>query len=47
MKFKTIRWKWIESLEPTSVVNLVTRQMLSDKDLYAQVTLRMHSKQVN
>lgn len=46
LKFKTIRWKWIESLEEPVVKHLVTREMLVKTDLYAQITVRIHSKQV-
>jgi len=44
-KFKTVRWKWVEALEPTQVVHVVTREMLSKSNIYAQITVRMHSKQ--
>lgn len=43
-KFKTIRWKWIESLEPPAVVHLTTTQGISQADEFAQVTVRFHSK---
>lgn len=46
MKFKTIRWKWIESLEQPVVQHVVTREMLSKSDIFAQVTVRLHSRQV-
>jgi large subunit ribosomal protein L45 len=46
MKFKTLRWKWVESLEEPVVKHIVTREMLNASTLYAQVTVRFHSKQV-
>lgn len=46
MKFKTVRWKWLESLEEPIVKHIVTREMLNASTLYAQVTVRLHSKQV-
>lgn len=46
MKFKTIRWKWIESLEEPSVKHVITREMLNASTLYGQVTVRLHSKQL-
>lgn len=46
MKFKTVRWKWLESLEEPVVKHIVTREMLNAATLYAQVTVRLHSKQV-
>ncbi len=47
MKFKTIRWKWVEPIEAPKVVHLVTREMLKKSNIYAQITVRIHSKQVN
>lgn len=46
MKFKTVRWKWLESLEEPVVKHIVTREMLNASTLYAQVTVRLHSKQL-
>lgn len=46
MKFKTIRWKWIESLEQPVVQHIVTREMITKEEIFAQVTVRIHSKQV-
>ncbi len=46
LKFKTVRWTWVESLEESTVVNMHTREMLAKDDLFAQVTVRFHSKQV-
>lgn len=46
MRLKTIRWKWIESLEAPTVIHMITQEMLSKSELFAQVTVRIHSKQV-
>ena len=46
MRFKTIRWKWIESLEPPTVLHMVTQELITKAELFAQVTVRIHSKQV-
>lgn len=46
MKYKTIRWKWIEGIEEPKVVNIVTREMMSKSNIFAQVTVRFHSKQI-
>lgn len=46
MRFKTIRWKWIESIEEPVVLHMVTQEMITKSELFAQVTVRMHSKQV-
>ncbi|KAG7232465.1 hypothetical protein INR49_008829, partial [Caranx melampygus] len=44
-RFKTIRWSFIESLEPPKVVHARCPDMVSKGNLYGQVTVRMHSKQ--
>lgn len=45
MKYKTIKWQFIEPLEQTEVVHVITREMLSATDLFAQVTVRFHTRQ--
>lgn len=45
MKFKTLRWEWIETLEPPKVTHIITREMLSKSNIYGQITVRLHSKQ--
>ncbi|XP_059187874.1 39S ribosomal protein L45, mitochondrial [Centropristis striata] len=44
-RYKTIRWKFIESLEPPRVVHARCPDMVTKGNLYGQVTVRMHSKQ--
>uniref|UniRef100_A0A8C4NSS9 Large ribosomal subunit protein mL45 n=1 Tax=Dicentrarchus labrax TaxID=13489 RepID=A0A8C4NSS9_DICLA len=44
-RFKTIRWRFVESLEPPKVVHARCPDMVSKGNLYGQVTVRMHSKQ--
>ncbi|XP_034445942.1 39S ribosomal protein L45, mitochondrial [Hippoglossus hippoglossus] len=44
-RFKTIHWRFIESLEPPRVVHARCPDMVSKGNLYGQVTVRMHSKQ--
>ncbi|KAF0036859.1 hypothetical protein F2P81_009733 [Scophthalmus maximus] len=44
-RFKTIHWSFVESLEPPRVVHARCPDMVSKGNLYAQVTVRMHSKQ--
>ncbi|OWF35874.1 39S ribosomal protein L45, mitochondrial-like [Mizuhopecten yessoensis] len=46
LEFKTFRWKFVESIEPPRVVHLRTSKMLSQDNLYAQVTVRCHTKQI-
>lgn len=47
MKFKTMKWKWVETLEEPSVKHVITREMLNASTLYGQITVRLHSKQVS
>ncbi|XP_035516817.1 39S ribosomal protein L45, mitochondrial [Morone saxatilis] len=44
-RLKTIRWRFVESLEPPKVVHARCPDMVSKGNLYGQVTVRMHSKQ--
>ncbi|XP_015252181.1 PREDICTED: 39S ribosomal protein L45, mitochondrial [Cyprinodon variegatus] len=44
-RYKTIRWKFVESLEPPRVVHARCPDMVTKGNLYGQVTVRMHSKQ--
>ncbi|KAM4595431.1 large ribosomal subunit protein mL45 [Fundulus diaphanus] len=44
-RYKTIRWKFIESLEAPRVVHARCPDMVTKGNLYGQVTVRMHSKQ--
>ncbi|XP_030277389.1 large ribosomal subunit protein mL45 [Sparus aurata] len=44
-RYKTISWRFIESLEPPKVVHARCPDMVSKGNLYGQVTVRMHSKQ--
>ncbi|XP_043911288.1 39S ribosomal protein L45, mitochondrial [Protopterus annectens] len=45
-RYKTIHWKFVESLEPTRVVHARSSDMVNKGNIYGQVTVRMHSKQV-
>uniref|UniRef100_A0A3Q3KJQ9 Large ribosomal subunit protein mL45 n=2 Tax=Mastacembelus armatus TaxID=205130 RepID=A0A3Q3KJQ9_9TELE len=44
-RYKTIRWNFVESLEPPRVVHARCPDMVTKGNLYGQVTVRMHSKQ--
>ncbi|XP_034043837.1 39S ribosomal protein L45, mitochondrial [Thalassophryne amazonica] len=44
-RYKTIRWTFVESLEPPQVVHARCPDILSKDNLYGQVTVRMHSRQ--
>ena len=45
LRYKTLRWKWIEDIEPSYVVAIKSGGILKGMTM-AQVTVRMHSKQV-
>ncbi|XP_043108733.1 39S ribosomal protein L45, mitochondrial [Puntigrus tetrazona] len=44
-RYKTLRWHFVESLEPPRVVHARCPEMISKGNLYGQVTLRLHSRQ--
>ena len=43
---KTLRWEFIKSLEPPRVVHVRTMDIIKKSNLFAQVTVRMHTQQV-
>ena len=43
---KTLRWEFIESIEPPKVVQIRAQNMVSKENYFAQVTVRMHTRQV-
>ncbi|XP_055762448.1 39S ribosomal protein L45, mitochondrial-like [Salvelinus fontinalis] len=44
-RYKTLRWHFVESLEPPKVVHARCPDMVSKGNMYGQVTVRMHSRQ--
>ncbi|NWX18108.1 RM45 protein, partial [Aegotheles bennettii] len=44
-RYKTIRWSFLESLEPPRVVHIRCESMVNRSNLYGQVTVRMHTRQ--
>jgi len=44
LRYKTLRWKWIEEIEPSYVVAIKSGEIIKGMTM-AQVTVRMHSKQ--
>ncbi|XP_061445669.1 large ribosomal subunit protein mL45 [Rhineura floridana] len=44
-RYKSIRWSFLESLEPPRVVQVRCPDMVSKGNLYGQVTVRMHTRQ--
>lgn len=45
LRYKTLRWNWVEEIEPSYVVAIKSGEILKGMTM-AQVTVRMHSKQV-
>ncbi|NWV73840.1 RM45 protein, partial [Dasyornis broadbenti] len=45
-RYKTIRWSFVESLEPPRVVHVRCDSIMNRGNLYGQVTVRMHSRQI-
>ncbi|NWI21897.1 RM45 protein, partial [Crypturellus soui] len=45
-RYKTIRWSFLESLEPPRVVHIRCHSMVNEGNTYGQVTVRMHTRQV-
>lgn len=46
VKYKTIRWKFLKSLEPPRVVHARCTDVVSKDNIFAQVTVRFHTQQV-
>uniref|UniRef100_A0A8D0F1N7 Large ribosomal subunit protein mL45 n=1 Tax=Strix occidentalis caurina TaxID=311401 RepID=A0A8D0F1N7_STROC len=44
-RYKTIRWSFLESLEPPRVVHVRCDSIVNRGNLYGQVTVRMHTRQ--
>ncbi|XP_054635620.1 39S ribosomal protein L45, mitochondrial [Dunckerocampus dactyliophorus] len=45
-RYKTLRWRFVESLEAPRVVHARCPDMVTKGNLYGQVTVRMHSRQI-
>ncbi|NXX64276.1 RM45 protein, partial [Scopus umbretta] len=45
-RYKTIRWSFVESLEPPRVVHVRCSSIVNRGNLYGQVTVRMHTRQM-
>ncbi|CAL1536748.1 unnamed protein product [Lymnaea stagnalis] len=43
---KTMHWSIVETVEPTKVVHIRTEEMIAAENLFAQITIRMHTKQI-
>ena len=44
---KTMQWEFVESIEPPQIVQIRVQPMLSKDNHYSQLTVRMHTRQVN
>eukprot|EP00096_Caligus_rogercresseyi_P002322 TRINITY_DN1441_c0_g1_i1.p1 TRINITY_DN1441_c0_g1~~TRINITY_DN1441_c0_g1_i1.p1 ORF type:complete len:354 (-),score=91.84 TRINITY_DN1441_c0_g1_i1:169-1230(-) len=42
---KTLRWEFIKSLEPPTIVHLRTQDVLQKQNTFAQITVRFHTQQ--
>uniref|UniRef100_A0A0K2TNN8 Large ribosomal subunit protein mL45 n=1 Tax=Lepeophtheirus salmonis TaxID=72036 RepID=A0A0K2TNN8_LEPSM len=42
---KTLRWEFIKSLEPPTIVHIRTQDLLQKQNKFAQVTVRFHTQQ--
>ncbi|XP_026645624.1 39S ribosomal protein L45, mitochondrial [Microtus ochrogaster] len=45
LKYKTVRWSFVESLEPAQVVHVRSSGMVNQSNMYGQVTVRLHTRQ--
>ncbi|XP_077020721.1 large ribosomal subunit protein mL45 isoform X1 [Tamandua tetradactyla] len=45
IKYKTVRWCFVESLEPPQVVQVRCSSLVNQGNMYGQVTVRMHTRQ--
>uniref|UniRef100_A0A2K5L9D2 Large ribosomal subunit protein mL45 n=1 Tax=Cercocebus atys TaxID=9531 RepID=A0A2K5L9D2_CERAT len=45
IKYKTIHWSFMESLEPSHVVQVCCSSMMNQGNVYGQITVRMHTRQ--
>lgn len=43
----TLKWKFIESIEPPKIVHARTMAAISESNLFSQLTIRFHTKQVS
>ncbi|RUS71333.1 hypothetical protein EGW08_020898 [Elysia chlorotica] len=46
LETKTMRWSLTETVEPARVVHIRTEEVLTSDNLFAQVTVRLHTKQI-
>ncbi|XP_075438064.1 large ribosomal subunit protein mL45 [Ascaphus truei] len=44
-RYRTLRWRFLGSLEPPRVVQIRCHEMITKGNMYGQVTVRMHNQQ--
>ncbi|XP_055476608.1 39S ribosomal protein L45, mitochondrial [Psammomys obesus] len=45
LKYKTVRWSFVESLEPAQVVHVRASGLVNQSNMYGQITVRLHTRQ--
>ncbi|KRY93274.1 putative 39S ribosomal protein L45, mitochondrial [Trichinella pseudospiralis] len=45
LNLKSLRWQFVESIEPARVIQMRTSSVMQEDNIFAQVTVRMHTKQ--
>ena len=46
LESKTMRWKFVESVEPPKVMQIRTDEMITSENMFSQITVRLHTRQV-
>ncbi|XP_010618387.1 39S ribosomal protein L45, mitochondrial [Fukomys damarensis] len=45
LRYKTVRWSFVESLEPAQVTQVRCSSLVNQSNMYGQVTVRLHTRQ--
>ncbi|EHB14192.1 39S ribosomal protein L45, mitochondrial [Heterocephalus glaber] len=45
LRYKTVRWHFVESLEPAQVTQVRCSSLVNQSNMYGQVTVRLHTRQ--
>nr|XP_006971933.1 39S ribosomal protein L45, mitochondrial [Peromyscus maniculatus bairdii] len=45
LKYKTVRWSFVKSLEPAQVVHVRCVGLMKQSNMYGQITVRLHTQQ--
>jgi len=46
LESKTMRWKFVESVEPPKVMQIRTDEMITSENMFSQITVRLHTRQI-